>query len=71
MDTVARVELEYSYVAGDGWTRSRVVSMPKKRSGGPWLDQSCNWEKYGYDNHHHHLSLATSTAVDNHHHDHH
>jgi len=23
--------------------------MPKERSGGPRLDQSCNWEKYGYD----------------------
>jgi len=24
--------------------------MPKERSGGPRLDQSCDWEKYGYDN---------------------
>jgi len=23
--------------------------MPKERSGRPRLDQSCNWEKYGYD----------------------
>jgi len=23
--------------------------MPKERSGGPRLDWSCNWEKYGYD----------------------
>jgi len=49
MDVVTRVELEYSYGAGDGWTRSGVASMPKERSGGPRLDQSCNWEKYGYD----------------------
>jgi len=46
---VTGVELEYSYGAGDGRTRSRVASMPKERSGGPRLDQSCNWEKYGYD----------------------
>ena len=49
MDVVTRVELEYSYGAGDGQTRSRVVSMPKEKSGGPRLDQSCDWEKYGYD----------------------
>jgi len=49
MDVVTRVELEYSYGARDGWTRSRVASMPKERSGGPRLDQSCDWEKYGYD----------------------
>jgi len=49
MDVVTRVQLEYSYGAGDGWTRSRVVSMPKERSGRPRLDQSCDWEKYGYD----------------------
>jgi len=49
MDVVTRVELEYSYGAGDGRTRSGVASMPKERSGGPRLDQSCNWEKYGYD----------------------
>jgi len=49
MDIVTGVELEYSYGAGDGWTRSGVVSMPKERSGGPRLDQSCDWEKYGYD----------------------
>ena len=24
--------------------------MPKERSGGPRLDWSSNWEKYGYDN---------------------
>jgi len=49
MDIVTRVELEYSYGARDGQTRSRVVSMPKERSGGPRLDRSCDWEKYGYD----------------------
>jgi len=49
MDIVTRVELECSYGAGDGRTRSRVVSMPKERSGRPRLDQSCDWEKYGYD----------------------
>ena len=49
MDVVTGVELEYSYVAGGGQTRSGVVSVPKERSGGPRLDQSCNWEKYGYD----------------------
>jgi len=48
MDVVTGVELEYSYGAGDGQTRSGVASMPKERSGGPRLDQSCNWEKYGY-----------------------
>jgi len=46
------VELEYSYGAGDGQTRSGVVSMPKERSGRPGLDWSCNWEKYGYDRSH-------------------
>ena len=54
MDVVARVELECSYGAGDGRTgdgrtRSGVASMPKERSGGPGLDQGCNWEKHGYD----------------------
>jgi len=49
MNVVTRVELECSYWTGDGWTRSRVASMPKESSGGPGLDQSCNWEKYGYD----------------------
>jgi len=49
MDVVTGVELEYSYGAGDGRTRSGVASMPKERSGGPRLDQSCDWEKYGYD----------------------
>jgi len=44
-----RVELECSYGAGDGQTRSGVASMPKERSGRPRLDQSCDWEKYGYD----------------------
>jgi len=34
MDIVSGVELEYSYGAGDGWTRSRFASMPKERSGG-------------------------------------
>jgi len=38
MDVVTRVELEYSYEARDGRTRSGVVSMPKERSGGPRLD---------------------------------
>ena len=49
MDIVSGVELECSYGAGDGRTRSGVVSMPKERSGGPRLDWSCDWEKYGYD----------------------
>jgi len=49
MDVVTGVELECSYGAGDGRTRSGVVSMPKERSGGPRLDRSCDWEKYGYD----------------------
>ena len=49
MDVVTGVELECSYGAGDGWTRSGVASMPKERSGGPRLDRSCDWEKYGYD----------------------
>ena len=49
MDIVTGVELEYSYGAGDGWTRSGVASMPKKRSDRPRLDQSCNWEKHRYD----------------------
>ena len=49
MGIVTRVELEYSYEAGDGWIRSGVASMPKERSGGPRLDRSCDWEKYGYD----------------------
>jgi len=49
MDVGTGVELEYSYGAGDGRTRSGVVSMPKERSGGPRLDWSCDWEKYGYD----------------------
>jgi len=46
---VTGVELECSYGAGDGWTRSGVASTPKERSGGPRLDRSCDWEKYGYD----------------------
>ena len=49
MVIVTRVELECSYGAGDGQTRSGVVSMPKERSGRPRLDQSCDWEKHGYD----------------------
>jgi len=49
MDIGTGVELEYSYGAGDGRTRSGVASMPKERSGGPRLDRSCDWEKYGYD----------------------
>jgi len=44
MDIVTGVELECSYGAGDGWTRSRVASMPKERSGGPRLDWSCDWK---------------------------
>jgi len=46
---VTGVELECSYGAGDGRTRSGVASMPKERSSGPRLDRSCDWEKYGYD----------------------
>jgi len=49
MDVVTGVELECSYRAGDGQTRSGVVSMPKERSGGPRSDRSCDREKYGYD----------------------
>jgi len=49
MNIVTGVELECSYGAGDGRTRSRVASMPKERSGRPRLDRSCDWEKYGYD----------------------
>jgi len=49
MDVGTGVELECSYGAGDGQTRSGVASMPKERSGGPRLDRSCDWEKYGYD----------------------
>ena len=49
MGVVTGVELEYSYGAGDGRTRSGVASMPKERSGRPRLDRSCDWEKYGYD----------------------
>jgi len=44
MDVVTGVELECSYGAGDGRTRSGVVSMPKERSGGPRLDRSCDWK---------------------------
>jgi len=46
---VTGVELECSYGAGDGRTRSGVASMPKERSGRPRLDRSCDWEKHGYD----------------------
>ena len=49
MDVVTGVELECSYGAGDGRTRSGVASMPKERSGRRRLDRSCDWEKYGYD----------------------
>ena len=49
MDVGTGVELECSYGAGDGRARSGVASMPKERSGGPRLDQSCDWEMYGYD----------------------
>jgi len=49
MDVGTGVELECSYGAGDGRTRSGVASMPKERSGGPRLDWSYDWEKYGYD----------------------
>jgi len=59
MDVGTGVELECSYGAGDGRTRSGVASMPKERSGGPRLDQSCNWEKYGYD-----TSLGTNLSMD-------
>jgi len=44
MDIVTGVELECSYGAGDGWTRSGVASMPKERSGRPGLDQSSDWK---------------------------
>jgi len=44
MDVVTGVELECSYRAGDGRTRSGVASMPKERSGGPWLDRRCDWK---------------------------
>ena len=44
MDVGTGVELECSYRAGDGRTRSGVASMPKERSGGPWLDRSCDWK---------------------------
>ena len=44
MDVGTRVELECSYGAGDGRTRSGVASMPKERSGGPRLDRSCDWK---------------------------
>ena len=64
MDVVTRVELEYSYGAGDGQTRSGVVSMPKERSGGPRLDWSCDWEKYGYDTQV--LFVDSCTATHNH-----
>jgi len=63
MDVVTRVELEYSYGAGDGRTRSRVASMPKERSGGPRLDWSCDWEKHGYDTTQLTLSRCTNTFV--------
>ena len=39
MDVGTGVELECSYGAGDGQTRSEVASMPKERSGGPRLDK--------------------------------
>jgi len=61
MDVVTGVELEYSYGAGDGWTRSEVASMPKERSGRPRLDWSCDWEKYGYDKHQ--LYICRSIAL--------
>jgi len=54
MNTVAEVELECSYGAGDGRTRSRVASMPKERSGRSRLDWRSDWEKHGYDNIHMH-----------------
>ena len=44
MDVGTGVELECSYGAGDGRTRSGVASMPKERSGGPRLDRSCDWK---------------------------
>jgi len=58
MDVGTGVELEYSYGAGDGRTRSGVASMPKERSGRPRLDRSCDWEKYGYD-----TALAVKTLL--------
>jgi len=61
MDTVAGVELECSYGAGYGWTRSRVASIPKERSGRPRLDRSSDWEKYGYDSIY--LRWCTSSAM--------
>jgi len=60
MDVVTGVELECSYGAGDGQTRSGVASMPKERSGGPRLDRSCDWEKYGYDSL---MSLAPKRGI--------
>ena len=49
MSIAAGVELECSYGAGDGWTRSGVASRPRKRSGGSRLDRSSDWGKHGYD----------------------
>jgi len=46
MDIVTGVELEYSYGAGDGWTRSGVASMPKERSGGPSTDMTGRRKAY-------------------------
>ena len=31
--TVSRIELGYSYELGSGWTRIRVLTRPRKRSG--------------------------------------
>ena len=67
MDIGTGVELECSYGAGDGRTRSRVAFMPKERSGRPRLDRSCDWEKYGYDSEqslHWHDSSLTRWNVD-------
>jgi len=65
MDVGTGVELECSYGAGDGRTRSGVASMPKERSGGPRLDWSCDWEKYGYDNTRHQLLPLASVCSEN------
>ena len=33
IDIVSRIELGYSYELGSGWTRIRVLTRPRKRSG--------------------------------------
>jgi len=77
MDVGTGVELECSYGAGDGRTRSGVASMPKERSGRPRLDRSCDWEKYGYDmcpvsmihHHPHHPATCIDGQDDDNHHE--